>query len=235
MDNQEKRTRVLGLRKNIPADQILKNSIDVVELLSEEFVSRGLIKEQSTDAVGKDAVSGECDKSDGRKVLCFYPLTGEVDLRRLYDELLTAGAELYFPKTNPNDCSMEFYRVDSLKDFSEGQYGVMEPVYVDEGRKYQGNTGCFNVENTVNKESFTGDKERLEDNKDIIICPGVIFDKNGNRGGFGKGYYDRYLMRYDLTKIAVAFEFQVYDEINTNEWDVPMDMLVTERNVYRWK
>lgn len=221
MDNQTKRTRVLKLRKSIPEDQTFKNSLDVVELLREELVSGGLLKEQSTDAVGEDVVSGECDKSDRRRVLCFYPLTGEVDLRRLYDELLTSGVELYFPKTDTKDCSMEFYRVDSLKDFSEGQYGVMEPVFVDEGRRYQGNTDCFNVKNTVNK--------------DIIICPGVVFDRNGNRVGFGKGYYDRYLTRYNLTKMAVAFEFQVYDEINANDWDVPMDMLFTERNVYKWR
>jgi 5-formyltetrahydrofolate cyclo-ligase len=65
---------------------------------------------------------------------------------------------------------------------------------------------------------------------DLVIVPGVVFDKNLNRIGFGKGYYDRILnkLKPSAKKIAVAHEFQVLEEIPTEEHDVKMDMIITE-------
>ena len=69
---------------------------------------------------------------------------------------------------------------------------------------------------------------------DLIIVPGVSFDKKYNRIGFGKGYYDRILAkkRNDVKAIAVAYEFQVSDEIPNEEHDIKMDMIITEENIY---
>nr|WP_312576777.1 5-formyltetrahydrofolate cyclo-ligase [Sedimentibacter sp.] len=69
---------------------------------------------------------------------------------------------------------------------------------------------------------------------DLIIVPGVTFDKKLNRIGFGKGYYDRILVkkRNDVKAIAIAYEFQILDEIPSEEHDIKMDMIITEENVY---
>lgn len=69
---------------------------------------------------------------------------------------------------------------------------------------------------------------------DLIVVPGVVFDKRLNRIGYGKGYYDRILInkRNDVKAIAVAFELQVLDEIPFEEHDVKMDMIITEENIY---
>lgn len=70
---------------------------------------------------------------------------------------------------------------------------------------------------------------------DLIVVPGVAFDKKLNRIGFGKGYYDRILKlrRKDTPAIAIAYEFQVLDEIPYDEHDIKMDVIITENNIYK--
>lgn len=68
---------------------------------------------------------------------------------------------------------------------------------------------------------------------DTVIVPGSVFDYNGYRIGYGGGYYDRYLKPEHL-KIGVCFEFQLMDHLPIEDYDVRLDMLVTEKNIYRW-
>jgi len=69
---------------------------------------------------------------------------------------------------------------------------------------------------------------------DLVIVPGVVFDKNLNRVGFGKGYYDRILnkIRTDVQAVAIAYEFQVLDEVPCEEHDIKMDKIITEETIY---
>ena len=70
---------------------------------------------------------------------------------------------------------------------------------------------------------------------DLVIVPGVVFDKNLNRIGFGKGYYDRILnkLKASARKVAVAHDFQVLEEIPAEEHDVKMDMIITEKSIMK--
>lgn len=64
---------------------------------------------------------------------------------------------------------------------------------------------------------------------DLIIVPGVAFDRSGNRMGRGRGFYDRLLKTTpDAYKIGVAFDFQIMDSIPTEPFDVPMDTVISE-------
>ena len=77
-------------------------------------------------------------------------------------------------------------------------------------------------------------KNYLSDYKlvDLIIVPGVAFDRKCNRMGRGKGYYDRFLSQHrDMFKIGICFEFQLFDDIPNNQDDVKMDMLVSENDL----
>ena len=105
---------------------------------------------------------------------------------------------------------MNFYSIDSMEDCVIGHYGITEPKACDEKR--------------FSQSDFTRDT--------IIIVPGVVFDRNHNRMGYSKGYYDRFLARFDgIDKIALAFEFQIVDEICANPWDVLMDKIITENGI----
>jgi 5-formyltetrahydrofolate cyclo-ligase len=135
-------------------------------------------------------------------VLCYYPLHNEVDLRPLYVELLEEDVKLYFPVTEGEN--MTFYQVESLDDFVEGTFHVMEP----KNREYP----------------LTDLAQSM-----IALVPGVMFDVSGNRVGYGKGYYDRYLKGCaDCHKIGIAYPMQILGQWEAKPWDVPMDCLLPD-------
>ena len=70
---------------------------------------------------------------------------------------------------------------------------------------------------------------------DVIITPGVAFDRDKNRVGFGRGYYDRFFVKYpNAKKIAIAFEKQIIDEgIETDKYDKKVNILITENNIIK--
>jgi 5-formyltetrahydrofolate cyclo-ligase len=65
-------------------------------------------------------------------------------------------------------------------------------------------------------------------NIDLIIVPGIAFDKTGHRIGYGKGYYDELLKKAKCTKIALAYQFQIIPKVPADEWDVRVDKVITE-------
>ena len=66
---------------------------------------------------------------------------------------------------------------------------------------------------------------------DLIIVPGIAFDRSFNRLGRGKGYYDRLLSTLTVPKIGICFDFQLFDSIPAEPFDKKMDMIITEKEV----
>lgn len=73
------------------------------------------------------------------------------------------------------------------------------------------------------------------DEMELIIVPAVAFDRQGNRVGRGKGFYDRLLSRSKAYKIGVAYDFQLFDEVDSEPHDVPVDTVITETCLIRIK
>lgn len=105
-----------------------------------------------------------------------------------------------------NDTNMKFVYCNKDPVLKQGKYNILEPI---EGSKIS------------------------PDDIDVIIVPMVAFDENLNRLGHGKGYYDRYLKNTKALKIGVAFECQKVHDIETNVFDISMDMIVTETCIYK--
>ncbi len=148
---------------------------------------------------------------NAENVLLFYPYLGEVDMLPLANKAFSEGKYVYFPKVT-DYASMDFIKVNSLSEFEEGYKGIKEP---------KGNV-IFD-KNTINTRT-------------IMILPGSVFDVFGNRAGYGKGYYDRYLKacHNDITKVGVCFCLQILPKIpDVNVWDIPMDYVINEENVIR--
>ena len=69
-------------------------------------------------------------------------------------------------------------------------------------------------------------------NIDLVLVPGIVFDKEGHRIGYGLGYYDKFLKKVPkAVKIGLAFDFQIVDKIPREMHDIPVDLIVTEERV----
>ncbi len=89
--------------------------------------------------------------------------------------------------------------------------------------------GAFRIEEPA------GDDVVSVDDIEMIIVPAVAYDRRGNRVGRGKGYYDRLLHDSKALKVGVAYDFQMVDEIDAEPHDVKVDLIITDRGVYRVK
>lgn len=138
-------------------------------------------------------------------ILCFYPLENEPDILNF---LFSLNKNLYFPKIN-NCNEMDFYKVDKLKDFSIGKFGVMEPLSTD----------------------------KLNSNENLLIfCPGLFFTESGNRLGHGKGYYDNFLSKVkNSVKIGVCYNYYIIKNIHIDVHDVSMDYIFTGKELIKCK
>ena len=65
----------------------------------------------------------------------------------------------------------------------------------------------------------------------ICLVPGLVFDNEGYRVGYGKGYYDRFLSRYPFTKIGIVYSDLILDKVPRGRFDRRVDILVTERGI----
>ena len=144
-------------------------------------------------------------------ILMYASLPDEVETLSLIHEFTEEGKrQVYCPVTQGDE--MEFYRILSLDDLKEGNFHVLEPEPSAE--------------------------RRLVLQNDVYYCmlmPGLMFDKKGNRLGYGKGYYDKYLARVpenvNLTTIALSYESMVKDAIPAEETDWRADYVVTKNEV----
>lgn len=114
-------------------------------------------------------------------------------------------AHLCYPRVDQAD--LKFYKAETNgSEFSKNSLGVLEPA-------------------PTNEEIQLGDQ-------DMVLVPGVVFNRHGQRIGRGRGYYDRYLSKSRAQRWGVAFDFQLMDEVWRSElWDQSMQGLVTESEI----
>ena len=90
--------------------------------------------------------------------------------------------------------------------------------------------------NTKYENNKLGFKEPIgkiyNDKIDLIIIPGIAFDRNLNRLGFGKGYYDKYLFNKDIYKVGICFDEQVLVSLPVDSHDIKMNLVITEKEFY---
>ena len=72
-----------------------------------------------------------------------------------------------------------------------------------------------------------------ENKINLVIVPGMVFDRKGNRLGYGKGFYVKFLPKRDVIKIGLAYSFQVVNLVPKEEHDIKMDYVITEDEVIR--
>ncbi len=132
------------------------------------------------------------------RILGFVSYGSEICTTEILENALRDGKAVYVPKVEGRE--MQFYRIRSLEELTEGYKGIREPA---------GNT-----------ESYLFTPENAA--KSLLLMPGSVFDPLGNRIGYGGGFYDRYLTDKEalrLRSIGIGFRCQLTEEVPVEEND----------------
>ncbi len=138
-------------------------------------------------------------------IMLYMPIFNEVDTLEIMKNAHQSGKKVVLPVTDVDD-NITPCCADADTGFKSGRYSVQEPV---------------------------GTQTAEPDEIDIVIVPGVAFDKSGNRIGFGKGCYDKFLKATKAVKVGLCYGFQLYDEIPADLYDVKMDYVICENGINR--
>ena len=146
-----------------------------------------------------------------KKIFIYVSFDSEIDTKGIINKALMDNKKIYVPRTEFKTRLMDAVEVTSLDNLIESEYGILEPSI---------------------------EEPHIEPNElDLIVVPGVAFDRNGGRIGYGAGFYDRYFKRISkdrikkITKLALAYDFQILEKIPMNEQDVPVSYIITEKEV----
>ena len=145
----------------------------------------------------------------GKAAALYCGLAGEVPTERIRREYLAAGARLYYPRVTGKG-TVAFYPHREGDGWETGPYGIPEP-------------------------SIPAGVEPRLSGWDIVVVPGLAFDRRGNRLGHGFGYYDRFLggLPEGVPRVGLAWAGQLVPGVPVDAWDVPVHALVTEEGVIR--
>ena len=141
-----------------------------------------------------------------QSIALYSSMGKEVTTDQIRDHALGHGKSVFYPRLESGE--MHLVRTDSPENMKPGRYGILEPV---------------------------GEERITERNREslVVLVPGVAFDLVGNRLGRGLGWYDRTLkrLREGVSFVALAYEFQILQEVPEEEWDQKMHQVVTEERV----
>lgn len=181
---------------------IRKKMLDTRKQISAEEIDK--LSEIIIDSLTKLSIYRE-----SKNVMLYLSFGNEVDSYRLIERCHRDGKKTIVPV-----CKKEGVRIipseliDVEEELKQSKFGYMEP-----------------------KEEFIRplDLEEI----DIIIIPGISFDKRCYRIGYGAGYYDRFLAKsnYRIPTIGVAFDFQIIDNVPVEDFDIPLDYIITEKRI----
>lgn len=140
-------------------------------------------------------------------LFCYVSFNQEVITTSILKTALSQKKKVAVPKITGNE--MKFFCIESLGDLKPGTLGILEPI-------------------TTNEVIPSLDAHNL------VLVPGLAFDLKKNRIGYGKGYYDGYFIKYveiPMTKIALAYDFQVLNELPVEEHDIKVDRILTQTRI----
>lgn len=152
--------------------------------------------------------------SRARRIACYYPAGNEVDCLPFVSAAWERGRTILLPTLHGPE--LHFLPCGPDTDFLRNRYGIPEPV-TDRSQ-------------TVRPCEI-----------DVVLVPLVAFDDQGNRIGMGGGYYDRsfrFMLHRNVWQrpklVGIAYDIQKVPKIKARSWDVPVQCVLTETNIYRF-
>jgi 5-formyltetrahydrofolate cyclo-ligase len=136
-------------------------------------------------------------------IMFFASFRSEVETVPMIRRALAEGKRVVLPKVKGRDLALFEIR-DFDRDVSAGAWGILEP--------HENEPAAL-------------------DAVDLMVLPGLAFDERGNRLGYGAGFYDKLLVSFTKTTVALAFEAQIVPEVPAARHDVPVKKIVTEKRI----
>lgn len=136
----------------------------------------------------------------------FMSTASEPNLQELYTNKNNKGVVWAFPRVDGDE--MEYFIPGENGNFIKSKLGILEPDQ--------------KTSQAVGVDELVG-----------ILIPGVAFDEEGHRMGRGRGFYDRFLSKFNGKKIGVCFDIQVFPEVPRDPHDIRMDVIITDERVLR--
>ncbi len=209
---EERKKRKISLRK-----QILRERNG----LSEE-IRRGMDRQILEKLIQYD------ERESCTVYLSYVNYKSEVSTKEFILWCLEQGKVVFVPKvkTEAKPAEMQFYQIHAWEELKTGYQGILEPEALPERALYK----WF-----AEMEKEAG--ERAEKISLRMLLPGVVFDRKGNRIGYGGGFYDRWLAGWEymtgekpvvLEKIGLAYEMQVVETFPAERFDQKVDRVITE-------
>lgn len=142
-------------------------------------------------------------------LLCYVSTPSEIDTRRLIEISLASGKNVAVPRCVDDSRDMDFYIITSLQELAPRTFGVLEPP-------------------------DNADRMLRDFSKCLCILPGIVFDMNGYRLGYGGGYYDRFLSsKYSGETAGICYGECTLSSMRHGRYDVRCGVLVTDLFVKR--
>ncbi len=182
----------------------MKSKLRVQQLEKRSALSQTEVNQKSEIIIEKLEDLPEFNAA--KNILTYVSFNNEVDTHVLIKKyLLTKTKNIIVPKVIGEN--LRLFKISDFSNLAVGKFGILEPL---KGEKFDAN--------------------KLSDS-DIIIVPGIAFDTEKNRIGYGKGYFDRLLKNTCAKKIALAFELQIVDKIPAEKHDIKVDKIITEKRI----
>lgn len=143
--------------------------------------------------------------SRAETVFLFVSFGSEVETLELIGQSLLLGKKVALPRTLLSEKKLVFHRLYTLGELVPGAYGILEAP--------------------------TRNPVIPPEEADLVVVPGVAFDRKGHRLGYGGGFYDRILTRVRAPKVALAFDLQVLPEVPAEKHDQRVNYIITEKEV----
>lgn len=152
---------------------------------------------QRSEKLGKLFVQSEAYKN-AKTIYGYLPYNQEVRTVPMLEQALKDGKRVAVPKVYGDE--MKFLYLDDLSKVSKGYAGIPEPI---------------------------ADEPVADDETALVLMPGLAFDPQGHRIGYGGGFYDKFLAAEpNHPTLALCYEFQMLPELHTEEHDIPVDTVL---------
>lgn len=141
-------------------------------------------------------------------IFTYLNFRNEIRTDIIINHALSNNKNIFIPLCNSSIKELVLCKMNSWNDLKPNKMGILEPV---------------------NETIQIANRKLI----DIAIVPGAVFDRQGNRIGYGAGYYDKFFfsLKNDILKIGVCYSFQVVESVTPSAHDVPMDYIITENEI----